>query len=161
MTAKNETALDRMRRLDAGTPPTETESRDYIREKKLQEGLTILGRINRRLDLTIEQSDACVEILEASNARYEARRLPDSLPMRRSNLLWWLLVLVTFAALSGSVFQASYVSAQSPAVNVCIEALVEDITPALMSSTTANRKARSICNGLRRMAPAFFRAPTQ
>jgi len=73
----------------------------------------------------------------------------------------WLLVFATFAFLSGAVFQASRAGAQSPAVNVCVEKLTAGINPTLMSRTTARREARAICNGLRRMAPQFFKALTQ
>jgi len=78
-----------------------------------------------------------------------------------TNLLFWVLILATFAVLSGAVFQASYAGAQSPAVNVCVQKLTAGINPSLMSRTTATREARAICNGLRRMAPSFFKALTQ
>jgi hypothetical protein len=77
------------------------------------------------------------------------------------DLLWWLLVFATFAVLSGAVFNASRVSGQSDAVNKCIMALVEDINPALMSRSTARRKARVICYDIRYQDPTFYKALTQ
>jgi hypothetical protein len=79
----------------------------------------------------------------------------------RLNCVLLFLLWMAVAFLSGSVYEMSRAQGQSPAVNTCIEALVEDINPRLMSSTTAHRQARAICNGLRKMAPAFFRALTQ
>jgi len=85
------------------------------------------------------------------------------LPVRRdgSGLFYWLLIFATFAFLSGAVFQASRAGAQTPAMATCIEALVEDVNPQLMSRQAATRTARGVCNGLRKMAPAFHRELTK
>ena len=83
------------------------------------------------------------------------------LPKRRgSGLLYWLLVFATFAFLSGAVFQASRAEGQTPDT-VCTKKLVGLVNPSLMSRTTATRKARKICNGLRYAAPNFYKAVTQ
>ena len=101
---------------------------------------------------TEAESFAYIQILDESRRPHATRS--------GSGLLMWLLVFATFAFLSGAVYQAS-AGAQSPALNVCIEKLTAGINPALMSKTTARRKARTICNGLRRGAPQFFKALTQ
>jgi len=119
-------------------------------------------RAEGKLDEIIERTEDCLDLLEESNRRYEREvRKPDPLPMRRTNLLYWVLVFATFAFLSGSVFQASRAGAQSPAVNVCVSKLTAGINPTYMSRPTATRKARAICSGLQRMAPSFFRAFTR
>jgi hypothetical protein len=121
-----------------------------------------VDEILAEVDEILATTDDCIRILEESNARYEREfRKPDPLPMRRSNLLYWVLIFATFAFLSGAVFQASRAGAQSPAVNVCVSKLTAGINPTYMSRPTATRKARAICNGLQRMAPSFFRAFTR
>jgi hypothetical protein len=79
---------------------------------------------------------------------------------KNSNLLMWLLVFATFAFLTGAVFKASYVGAQSGRQAVCVDKLSGLANPSLMSRTTARRKALKICRGLETMAPSFFRAVT-
>lgn len=130
------------------TPPTHEESLGYIVEKKL--------------DALLEDSEAIGAKLRESNRRYEREfRAPDPLPMRRTNLLFWVLIFATFAFLSGSVFQASRAGAQSGRQAVCVEKLSSLADPGTMSRTTARRKAVKICRGLETMAPAFFRAITR
>jgi len=95
-----------------------------------------------------------VHVLTSTNA---------PLPKRRDlgNLLMWLLVFATFAFLSGSVFAASRGAAQGNALGTCTSKLSNLVNPKLMSSTTATRKARKVCQGLSYGAPSFYKALTQ
>lgn len=137
--------------------------RDYkldplARMRALDEAQRILESQDAKLDELASLQDDCIEILNRSNR--EAERFARTDPARHGGFFWWLLVFATFAVLSGAVFNASRAGATSP-VNNCIEALVEDINPALMSDTTARRKARVLCYDIRYNDRTFYKALTQ
>ena len=119
-------------------------------------------RAERKLDEIIERTEDCIDLLEESNRRYEREvRKPDPLPMRRTNLLYWVLVFATFAFLSGAVLQASRAGASSTAETRCVNALVFDVNYSLMSNTTARRHARRWCSAIEENDRPFFKALTQ
>lgn len=73
----------------------------------------------------------------------------------KKELLLWLLVVF----LGALVYDAA--RADSPPVNRCILALVENVNPSLMSRQTARRKARAICYDMRYSDRDFYKAITQ
>lgn len=70
-------------------------------------------------------------------------------------LLWLVLVL-----LGAAVYDASLARGQSP-YWTCVDKLADITNPRLMSRTTAERKARKICTGLKSAAPSYYKAITQ
>lgn len=118
-----------------------------------------LRRINAEADAPPSTQES-FDFIQAKQDAYLGA-VSDDFPERpRSGLLWWVLVLATFAFLSAAVFQTSRAGASSP-LDRCVSALVFDINYALMSSTTARRKARVICYHIRDSDPAFYKGLTQ